>query len=331
MGGVRVVLVSSRSFGQIVPDGEQLLARGGFDVRRVPDSERPLDAPKLARLVARERPAALIAGAEPIPREVLIASPMLKLVQKHGVGVDNIDVEAATAAGIVVTNAPGTNTEAVADLTVAFMLALLRQVVPAVESTRQGKWDRYMGRELGQLTVGVVGTGRIGRAVIRRLGGFGSRILAYDVIQDPALAVANDLCYVELNELLDKSDIVTLHIPLMEDTRELLGRRELARMKKSAYLINIARGELVDEAALAEHLAAGRIAGAGVDVFATEPPQESPLLRLPNVLATPHIGAYTHEAMEAMDRVCAETVVALFSGGRSDYVVNPEVLSRWIP
>ena len=328
---MRVVLVSSRSFGQIVPDGEQWLARGGFDVRRVPDSERPLDAPKLARLVARECPTALIAGAEPIPREVLIASPMLKLVQKHGVGVDNIDVEAATAAGIVVTNAPGTNTEAVADLAVAFMLALLRQLVPAVESTRQGAWHRYMGRELGQLAVGVVGTGRIGRAVIRRLGGFGSRILAYDVIQDRSLAAAHNLRYVELDELIETSDIVTLHIPLMEGTRELLGRRELARMKKSAFLINIARGELVDETALAEHLAAGRIAGAGVDVFATEPPQDSPLLRLPNVLATPHIGAYTHEAMEAMDRVCAETVVALFSGGQSDHVVNPEVLSRWIP
>ena len=328
---MRVVLVSSRSFGQIVPDGEQLLARGGFDVRRVPDSERPLDAPKLARLVARECPTALIAGAEPIPREVLIASPMLKLVQKHGVGVDNIDVEAATAAGIVVTNAPGTNTEAVADLAVAFMLALLRQLVPAVESTRQGAWHRYMGRELGQLAVGVVGTGRIGRAVIRRLGGFGSRILAYDVIQDRSLAAAHNLRYVELDELIETSDIVTLHIPLMEGTRELLGRRELARMKKSAFLINIARGELVDETALAEHLAAGRIAGAGVDVFATEPPQDSPLLRLPNVLATPHIGAYTHEAMEAMDRVCAETVVALFSGGQSDHVVNPEVLGRWIP
>jgi D-3-phosphoglycerate dehydrogenase / 2-oxoglutarate reductase len=328
---VKVALISSRSFGLVVPDGEHLLAKGGFDVRRVPDSERPLDAPKLARLVARERPSALIAGAEPVPRSVLLASPTLRLVQKHGVGVDNIDLAAATEAGIAVTNAPGTNTEAVADLTVAFMLALLRQVVPASQSTRLGKWERYMGRELGQLTVGVVGTGRIGRAVIRRLRGFGSRILAYDVIQDPSLAVADNLRYVELDELLDKSDIITLHIPLMEGTRELLGRRELARMRKSAYLINIARGELVDEAALAEHLAAGRIAGAGVDVFATEPPQDSPLLKLPNVLATPHIGAYTHEAMEAMDRACAETVVALFSGGRSDHVVNPEVLSRWVP
>jgi D-3-phosphoglycerate dehydrogenase / 2-oxoglutarate reductase len=328
---VKVALISSRSFGLVVPDGERLLAKGGFDVRRVSDSERPLDAPKLARLVARERPSALIAGAEPIPRNVLLASPTLRLVQKHGVGVDNIDLAAATEAGIAVTNAPGTNTEAVADLTLAFMLALLRQVVPAVGSTRQGKWERYMGRELGQLTVGVVGTGRIGRAGIRRLGGFGSKILAYDVVQDPSLAAGHGFQYVELEELLEKSDIVTLHIPLMEGTRELLGHRELGRMKKSAYLINIARGELVDEAALAEHLAAGRIGGAGVDVFATEPPQNSPLLGLPNVLATPHIGAYTHEAMEAMDRVCAETVVALFSGGWSDHVVNPEVLDRWVP
>jgi len=328
---VRIALISSRSFGQIVRVGEDLLARGGFDVRRVPDSERPLDAPKLARLVARERPNALIAGAEPIPREVLTASPTLKLVQKHGVGVDNIDLAAATSAGILVTNAPGTNTEAVADLALAFMLSLLRQVVPAVESTRRGKWDRYMGRELGQLTVGVVGTGRIGRAVIRRLGGFGSRILAYDVIQDPSLAATHSVKYVEMSELLDESDIVTLHIPLMEGTRELLGRRELARMKRSAFLINIARGELVDESALAEHLAAGGIAGAGVDVFATEPPQSSPLLKLSNVLATPHIGAYTQEAMEAMDRACAETVVDIFSGRRSDHVVNPEVLGRWTP
>ncbi len=328
---MRIALISSRSFGQIVRVGEDLLARGGFDVRRVPDSERPLDAPKLARLVARERPNALIAGAEPIPREVLTASPTLKLVQKHGVGVDNIDLAAATSAGILVTNAPGTNTEAVADLALAFMLSLLRQVVPAVESTRRGKWDRYMGRELGQLTVGVVGTGRIGRAVIRRLGGFGSRILAYDVIQDPSLAATHSVKYVEMSELLDESDIVTLHIPLMEGTRELLGRRELARMKRSAFLINIARGELVDESALAEHLAAGGIAGAGVDVFATEPPQSSPLLKLSNVLATPHIGAYTQEAMEAMDRACAETVVDIFSGRRSDHVVNPEVLGRWTP
>ncbi len=328
---MRIALVGSRSFGQVVRSGEELLRQGGFDVRRVPDSERPLDAPKLARLVARERPVALIAGAEPISADVLRASPTLKLVQKHGVGVDNIDVPAATSAGILVTNAPGTNTEAVADLALAFMLALLRQIVPAGESTRRGKWERYMGRELGRLTVGVVGTGRIGKAVIRRLRGFGTSVLAYDIVQDGELVATSGVRYVSLDALLAASDIVTLHIPLMEGTRNLLGRDELARMKKSAYLINIARGELIDEGALAECLASGGIAGAGVDVFATEPPQSSPLLKVPNALATPHIGAYTLEAMEAMDRTCAETVVALFSGGRSEHVVNPEVLDRWTP
>ncbi|MEW5826101.1 MAG: phosphoglycerate dehydrogenase [Candidatus Bipolaricaulota bacterium] len=328
---MRIALVSSRSFGQVVSIGEELLSRGGFDIRRVPDSERPLDAPKLARLVARERPAALIAGAEPVPREVLEASPTLRLVQKHGVGVDNIDLEAATRAGIAVTNAPGTNTEAVADLAVGFMLALLRQIAPASASTRAGKWDRYMGRELGRLTVGVIGTGRIGRAVIRRLSGFGSAVLAYDVIQDWSLVAAHGVRYAELEEVLEASDVVTLHIPLMDETREMIGPQELQRMKPTAYLINIARGELVNERALAEHLAAGRIAGAGVDVFSTEPPQKSPLLSLPNVLATPHIGAYTEEAMEAMDRMCAETVVSMFSGGPPERVVNPDVLERWSP
>lgn len=328
---MRTALVSSRSFGQVVSVGEELLVGGGFDVRRVPDSERPLDAPKLARIVAREDPTALIAGAEPISREVLEASASLRLVQKHGVGVDNIDLAAATRIGIVVTNAPGTNTEAVADLAIGLMLSLLRQIGPASQSTRVGKWERYMGRELGGLTVGVVGTGRIGRAVIRRLGGFGCPVLAYDVVQDWSLVATHGVRYVDLEELLEKSDIVTLHIPLMPETRGLIGTEELARMKRSSYLVNIARGELVDEFALAEHLASQRIAGAGIDVFATEPPQKSPLLAIPSVLATPHIGAYTLEAMEAMDRVCAETVVGLFSGARSSCVVNPEVLARWTP
>lgn len=328
---MRVALISSRSFGQVVRSGEDLLVQGGFDVRRVPDSERPLDAPKLARLIARERPQALIAGAEPIPADVLVASPTLRMVQKHGVGVDNIDLAAATRAGILVTNAPGTNTETVADLAIGFMLSLLRQIVPAVESTRQGQWQRFMGRELGRLTVGVVGTGRIGRAVIQRLRGFGSAILAYDVVQDVSLASSGAVRYTTLRELLERSDVVTLHIPLMGETRNLIGREALSWMKPTAYLVNIARGELVDEAALAECLAAGRLAGAGVDVFATEPPQKSPLLRLPSVLATPHIGAYTAEAMEAMDRVCAQNVVDAFAGEAPACAVNPEVLRVWAP
>ncbi|RLE36675.1 hydroxyacid dehydrogenase, partial [Candidatus Acetothermia bacterium] len=181
------VLVSSRSFANIVPVGEELLSKAGFEIRRIGPEERPLNEERMKSIVDRERPDVIISGAEPIAAEALASSGNLRLIMKHGVGVDNIDLDAATGLGIAVANAPGTNTDAVADFTIAVILSLLRQVVPAAESTRAGEWNRYLGHELGRQTVGVVGTGRIGQAVIRRLAGFGSPILAYDVYQDTSL------------------------------------------------------------------------------------------------------------------------------------------------
>jgi len=324
---VAIALVSSRSFGQVSPVGKTILEDAGLMVKRIGPDERPFTSARLAQIVGSLNPTVLIAGAEPIPRAVLAAGPNLRVVQKHGVGVDNIDLGAATELGIAVANAPGTNTDAVADMTVGFMLSLLRSVVPASVSTRDGEWRRFIGRELGQVAVGVVGTGQIGRAVIRRLSGFGSRILAYDVYEDAALAAETGIEYVSLEALLRTSDIVTLHIPLMDATRDLLSAERLSWMKSTAYLINIARGELVDESALAARLAGGDLAGAGVDVFATEPPQESPLLGLANVIATPHIGAYTVEAMDCMARRCAETVVRVLSGELPDNVLNRDALA----
>ena len=322
------MLVSSRSFGQVSQIGTAILEEAGFEIHRIGPEDRPFDVAKLAQIVGRVKPDALIAGAEPIPREVLVASPNLRVVQKHGVGVDNIDLDAATKLGIAVSNAPGTNTEAVADLAIGFMLSLLRSLVNAAVSTRGGGWDRFIGRELGQLTVGVVGTGRIGRGVIQRLSGFGTRVLAFDVFEDAEMASRMKIEYTSLERLLREADIVTLHIPLMEETRNLISTERLSWMKPSALLINIARGELVDEVALADCLAAGGIAGAGVDVFTTEPPQASPLLKLDNVVATPHIGAYTVEAMDCMARCCAENICSIFSGGQPDNVLNPNVLQK---
>lgn len=322
------MLVSSRSFGQVSQVGTVILEEAGFEIHRVEAKDRPFDVAKLAEIVERVKPDALIAGAEPITRQVLSASPNLKVVQKHGVGVDNIDLDAATDLGIAVANAPGTNTEAVADLAIGLMLSLLRSVVDAAVSTRGGGWDRFIGHELGKLTVGVVGTGRIGRSVIERLSGFGTRVLAFDVYEDAAMAARMNVEYTSLEKLLRESDIVTLHIPLMDETRNLIAAEQLAWMKPSALLINIARGELVDEAALAKHLAAGKIAGAGVDVFTTEPPQSSPLLKLKNVIATPHIGAYTVEAMDCMAQRCAETICSIFAGQQPDNVLNPQVLQK---
>ena len=321
-----VVLVSSRSFGQIAPIGQRLLEEGGATVHRVGPEHRPLDEATLAGLVGSVGPDVLLSGAEPVSRRVLEASANLRMVQKHGVGVDNIDLEAASELGIAVANAPGTNTEAVADLTLAFMLALLRAVVPAAASTKSGGWERFIGNELGRLTVGVVGTGRIGRAVIRRLSGFGSRVLAFDVYEDDTFAANAGIEYVPLERLLREADVVTLHVPLIEATRDLISVEQLRWMKPSAFLINIARGELVDEAALAEHLAAERLAGAAVDVFATEPPQQSPLLGLDNVIATPHIGAYTVEAMECMAQRCAETILRVLGGEYPENVLNRDAL-----
>ena len=321
------ILVSSRSFGQVAPIGNRILEEAGHDVERVGPESRPLDAAKLSRIVGDASPHCLLAGAEPIPREVLAASSALRMVQKHGVGVDNIDLDAATELGIAVANAPATNTDAVADLTVGFMLALLRSIVPAASSTRAGEWKRFVGRELGASTVGIIGTGQIGRSVIRRLSGFRPRLLAFDVYEDAALSEQEGFAYVPLDQLLQQSDLVTLHVPLMAATRGMISEERLRLMKPTAFLINIARGELVDEEALAKALASGDLAGAAVDVFATEPPQSSPLLTLDNVIATPHIGAYTCEAMETMATRCAETVVAVLAGHPPDNVLNREALS----
>ena len=323
-----LVLVSSRSFGVVATIGSELLEDAGFVVERIGPDERPLDAAKLARILASRQPDVLLSGAEPIPRSVLSASQSLSMVLKHGVGVDNIDLDAATELGIAVANAPGTNTEAVADLTVGFMLSLLRSVVPAAVSTRSGGWERFIGRELGRVTVGVIGTGRIGRDVISRLSGFGPRVLVCDVYEDSGFAERAGVEYVSLEKLLRESDLVTLHVPLMDETRELISAERISWMKPTAYLINIARGELVDEVALAAHLADGKIAGAAIDVFATEPPTESPLLKLDNVIATPHIGAYTVEAMENMARRCAETIIRVMRGERPENLLNRDALSR---
>jgi len=328
---VRRALVGSRSFGEFVSVGEETLIKAGFEVRRVRAEERPLDASQMTRIVARESPDVIICGAEPITEEVLRASRKLRMVMKHGVGVDNIDLDVATDMEIVVAYAPGRNAAAVADFTISAMLALLRGYCEASNSTKAGGWKRYMGHELGEITVGIVGTGHIGTEVVKRLGGFGATMLAYDVVKNADLESTYSVCYVALEELLETSDIVTLHVTLSQETSNLIGARELEMMKESAYLINTARGELVDEGALYHCLKERRIAGAALDVFATEPPESSPLLQLQSVLATPHIAAYTYEAMARMDRTCAETILDTFSGKRCPNVLNPTVLDSFQP
>jgi len=319
------VLITSRSFGEFVPTGLDILSKAGLTSYRPSPQERPVTEQRLLRLVDEHDPRAIIVGSDPITSAVLASAERLQLVMKHGVGVDNVDIAAATAHGIAVANAPDTNTETVADLTIGMIILLLRGIVQSVASARSGDWKRVVGHEIGSQTIGVIGTGRIGAAVIRRLVPFGPEILGYDSAPNDELARSYGVTYVSLEELLRRSDVMTLHAPLLPQTRHMIGARQFEIMKADVKIVNIARGDLISEAALEEFLATHPDASAALDVFSSEPPQQSPLLKLRNVVPTTHIGGYTYEAMERMDRLCAETVVAVIEGKTPTNVLNRSV------
>jgi len=251
--------------------------------------------------------------------ELMARAPQLGLVARAGVGLDNVDVGAARARKIEVVNVPQAATVSVAELTVALYLLLVRELLPSITSTKAGRWERGVhGHELAGRTVGFVGYGRIAREVARRVASFGVRALAYDPY---VRATTDGTELVDLDKLLAASDIVSVHAALTEETRHLLDARALGKMRPGALLVNVARGALVDEAALLEALQSGRLAGAALDVFETEPPTRRELLNDPRVVATPHLGASTEEAQRrAGSDVVAEVLRALrerpAAGGR---------------
>jgi D-3-phosphoglycerate dehydrogenase len=257
----------------------------------------------------------LIVGQLAVGGDLIAAAPGLRVIAVHGVGVDGIELEAARRHGVVVANVPGANHEAVADLTLCLLLALTRRVVEASAATRAGRWERFVGVELGGRTLGIVGLGRVGRAVAVRAAAFGMTLIAHDPFVE---APPEEVELTTLDDLLTRADAVTLHAP---GDRLLLGAAELARMKPGALLINTARGALVDEAALHAALASGRLGGAGLDTFAVEPPAGSPLLALDNVIATPHMGGHTREAIARMSLAAARSVVAVLEGGEPSHRV----------
>ena len=268
-----------------------------------------------------------VLSVDPMTEKVLRACDRLKVASRTGVGYDSIDVCAATALKIAVCTTPGTTSNAVADWTMALVLQCARKLVESLSEVRRGGWARSNGHDLCAGTLGIVGLGQIGKEVVRRARGFGMRVLAYDVAQDNAFASRYQVEYVGLEQLLRESDYVSLHAFLDASTRRLINAERLALMKSTAYLINTARGGLVDEQALAEALKEKRIAGAALDVFDHEPLEaDSPLRGLDNAYLFPHAAGATKETQDATGCMAAENAILVLQGKKPHYVVNPEVL-----
>lgn len=319
------ILVTARSFRDTPGEHHGLLKRAGCQVVSSP-YDRPLQAAELEGLIGEVD--GVILGLDRVTAEVMAAGKRLKVLSRHGVGLDNIDLGAATQRGIVVTYTPGANRVAVAELTVALMLCLARRIPQHWDLVRKGGWQRTVGLELLDKTLGVIGLGNVGREVIARADGFGMRFLVHTLEPDAAVGERYRIKYVTLQRLLAESDFVSLHCSLGPDRAAIIGREQLRAMKPTAYLINTGRGELVDEGALYQALVEGWIAGAACDVLAQEPPQDNPLLTLDCFIATPHMGASTEESVRRMGLMAAQNALLVLEGKRPIHVANPEVYSR---
>jgi D-3-phosphoglycerate dehydrogenase len=303
--------------------------------------ERGVEADLRTGLVRAELLAAItgydglaVRSATKVTAELLAAAPRLKVVGRAGIGVDNIDVEAATAHGVVVMNTPFGNSVTTAEHTISLIMALCRQIPAADRSTRAGKWEksRFLGTELMGKTLGLVGCGNIGSIVADRAQGLKMKVVAYDPFLGPERARELGVEKVELDELLTRADVVSLHTPLTEQTRNILSRERLARTRPGVRIVNCARGGLVDEEALADLIRSGHVAGAALDVFAVEPARQSPLFELEQVVVTPHLGASTSEAQENVAVQIAEQIADYLTTGAIVNALNmPSVTAEEAP
>ena len=291
---------------EISKGGVEMLKAQGYKV----DVKLGLKEDELVKVI-KDYDVLLVRSATKATRKVIMAS-RLKVIGRAGIGVDNIDVPAATERGILVMNAPSGNVISTAELTIGLLFALARKIPQADASTKRGEWKRkeMKGLQIAGKTLGIVGLGRVGAEVSKRAAALGMKVIAYDPLVSPEVGVRLHVRLVTLDRLLEEADFVTVHTPLTPQTKDMLGRSELARMKKSAMVVNCARGGVVNEDALYEALSEGRLAGAAVDVFIEEPPKGSKLLTLENIVLTPHLGATTKEAQEDVGSEIAEQVIA---------------------
>ncbi len=313
-----------------VPDATLDMLRDGLEVD-VYESDTPIPRAKLLERV-RGYDALLTLLSEKVDEELLeAAGPLLKIIANFAVGHNNIDVAACTARGVAVSNTPDVLTDTTADHALMLLLGAARRVIEGDALVRSGAWrgwapKQLLGLDVSGRTLGIIGMGRIGRAVAARAKGFGMRLLYHNRSRDEAAESALGANYRDLHDLLKESDFVSVHAPLTDETRYLVGEAELGMMKPTAVLVNTSRGPLVDERALERFLRERRIWGAGLDVFENEPELSPGLRDLPNVVLAPHTGSATTGTREAMGRLCAEAIIAVLKGERVSHLLNPEVV-----
>jgi len=318
---------------RIIPDPGLSIVKKYFDVEIHDSMDYPPSREELLKKV-KDKDGLLCLLTDKIDAEVMDAAPNLKVISTMSVGYDHIDVEAATKRGIYVTNTPGVLTDAVAELTIGLLLAVTRRIVEADKLIRRGEWNKpwsplfMTGPELKGKTLGIIGLGGIGTAVARKVKGFGMRVIYYSRHRKEDIEKELGIEYVDLETLLKESDFVSLHTALTKETYHMIGERELKMMKKTAYLINTARGGVVDTEALIKALKEGWIAGAALDVFEQEPlPLDHPLTKLDNVVLAPHIGSATIEARTKMAEMSAKNLLYVLQGKMPLSLVNKEVLN----
>jgi D-3-phosphoglycerate dehydrogenase len=321
------VYITSRSFGQFSAEALNLI-KSVAEIERNPYG-RTMTEEELLKAV--EEVDGLVVGNDKINKKIIEHAKKLKIIARHGVGVDNVDLKAATDNNIVVTYTPHVNADAVADFTMGLILSSARNIPQAHISIRQGRWEatKFIGVDVYGKTLGIIGLGEIGYRVAKRAKGFDMRILYWNRRRKISIEKELSVKYVDLETLLKESDFITIHLALTDETRGMIGKKEFDLMKKTAYLVNTARGPIVDAKALYEALKDGKIAGAAVDVYDKEPPDANlPLFSIDKVIATPHIAAYTVETMLKMDMMNAEDIMRFFKGEKPQNVANAEVLKK---
>ena len=312
------VLVTSRSFSKVSNEPLEILKNAGIEVDSM---VADYSDEKFAETILDYD--ALIIGAHKFPPELMEKCCKLKIIAKHGAGLDNIPLEKAKELGITVTNVPAMNANAVADLAVGLMLSLCRGLALSDRRVRAGEWKSYIGKDLFAKTLGLVGFGNIAKNVARRAHGFSMPVLAYDpYVKEVPEEFKDYVTLCSLEDVIQKADVVSIHVPLTPETKYMFNKESMHRMKEGAFLINTSRGGIVNEADLYEVCREGHLGGAAMDVTEKEPMDpEDPLLSLDNVVVTPHIGMYSFEAVNVVSLVCAKNVTAKLSGDTPDYIV----------